>query len=567
VREQWSSLDGTWQFAFDDDACVPRPDAVAWDREIAVPFAPETPASGIGDTGFHRVVWYRRAFDVPPPVSGERVVVRFGAVDYAATIWVNGERVAFHEGGYTPFSADITAYLAPDGRQQLVVRAEDDPHDIEKPRGKQDWELEPHQIWYPRTTGIWQTVWIERLAPNAIASVRWTPDLARWAVACEAVVDGPLADGLRLRVRLSAADRTLADDTYAVEAGEVARTIALPDPGTDSARSQLLWSPAHPALIDALIELTDASGAVTDSLRSYTAMRTVAVDSDAFLLNGRPLKLRMALDQGYWPESGLTAPDDDALRRDVELAKQMGFNGVRKHQKIEAPRYLYWADRLGLLVWEEMPSAYRFSRRAVVRLTREWTRAVQRDYSHPCIVAWVPLNESWGVPDLPSRPDQRHYAEALYALTRALDPTRPVIGNDGWEHVASDILGVHDYTSEPAELEHRYAERPLSSALRPAGRRLWIEGCERAAPLMLTEFGGISLSDDQARTWGYVRAADAGELALRYERMLAAVHRLPLAGFCYTQFADTYQETNGLLDAQRRPKFPLEEMRRITRGR
>ena len=277
------------------------------------------------------------------------------------------------------------------------------------------------------------------------------------------------------------------------------------------------------------------------------------------------------LDQGYWPESGLTAPDDQAFRRDVELAKAMGFNGVRKHQKLEDPRYLYWADVLGLLVWVEMPSAYRFTRESVARVTNEWMAAIERDYSHPCVVAWVPVNESWGVPNLPDNPAERHYVQALYHLTRTLDPTRPVIGNDGWESVATDIIGIHDYDDNPKRLARRYRagqELPrLFRRERPGGRLLVLE-TERHSdlPVVLSECGGIALSQEPG-TWGYARSPDEPAFARSYERLMRAVQAIGLfSGFCYTQFADTYQEANGLLYADRRPKMPLARIAAATRA-
>jgi beta-galactosidase/beta-glucuronidase len=235
----------------------------------------------------------------------------------------------------------------------------------------------------------------------------------------------------------------------------VHRRIALSDPGIDDYRNELLWSPETPTLIQAEIELWGDRGEQLDKVESYTALRSIAVQRDRVLLNGRPYEMRLVLDQGYWPDGGLTAPDDAALRRDVELAKAMGFNGARKHQKLEDPRYLYWADHLGLLVWGEMPSAYRFTKVSVERVTREWLAAIDRDYSHPCVVAWVPFNESWGVPNLPESPRERHYVQGLYHLTKTLDSTRPVIGNDGWESVATDIIGIHDYDSDPTRIARR----------------------------------------------------------------------------------------------------------------
>ncbi|HYO23757.1 MAG TPA: glycoside hydrolase family 2 TIM barrel-domain containing protein, partial [Lacipirellulaceae bacterium] len=282
--------------------------------------------------------------------------------------------------------------------------------------------------------------------------------------------------------------------------------------------------------------------------------------------------LRMVLDQGYWPESGATAPSDAALRKDVELAKAMGFNAVRKHQKIEDPRYLFWADVLGLLVWEEMPSAYRFTRKSVDRLARQWMEAIDRDSSHPCIIAWVPFNESWGVPDLPDSSSQRHYVQSLYHLTRTLDPTRPVVGNDGRESVATDIIGIHDYDDEPEQIAERYGLRDSATHLfqreRPGGRQLLLdEQGYGGRPIMLTEFGGIAFAEDEKLTWGYSRATDAADFAARYKDLMKVVRKLPLlSGFCYTQFADTYQEANGLLYADRTPKMPLDEIAMATRG-
>ncbi|GJG86979.1 beta-galactosidase [Gemmatimonadetes bacterium T265] len=574
VRAEWTSLNGTWEFALDRAAAFGRADEVVWDRTIVVPFAPETAASGVDDPGFYRRCWYRRTFDAPALAAGERLLLHFGAVDYEAAVWVNGVQVTRHEGGYTPFSADITDALRADGPQHVVVCADDDAQDLAKPRGKQDWLLHPHSIWYPRTTGIWQTVWLERVPATRMAGFRWSSSLERWEVGIAARIEGPrAADGLRVAVRLTARGETLADDTYLVTAGEIHRRIALSDPGIDDYRNALLWRPEHPTLIDAELTLLAPDGTVLDRATSYCALRQAGVQGDRFMLNGRPYHLRLALDQGYWGATGLTAPTDDALRHDVELAKAMGFNGVRKHQKIEDPRYLYWADRLGLLVWEEMPSTYRFTRRSVERLTKQWFDVITRDASHPCIVAWVPFNESWGVPDLPTTPAQRHWVSALYHLTRTMDHSRPVVGNDGWESVATDIIGIHDYDADPERLRRRYrsdVELPqIFERERPGGRLLVLEGVNGAAklPVVLSEFGGIALSHDEARTWGYSRSRSMEEFERRYTALLAVVNGIGLfAGFCYTQFADTYQEANGLVTMDRVPKFALAEIRRATTG-
>lgn len=572
-RSGWISLNGPWEFALDPEGRLLRPAEVSFTHTILVPYAPETRLSGIGETGLFRACWYRRSFPPPPLRHGERLLLHFGAVDFSATVWVNSARAGGHEGGYTPFSLDITDFVHHSGPQVIVVRAEDDPADLARPRGKQDWQPEPHSIWYYRTTGIWQTVWMERVGSTSISDLHWTPTLERWELGLEVWLQGEPRDDLRLAAKLYVGSKLLAEDAYAVISGEVHRRIALSDPGIDDYRNELLWSPASPTLIEARLQLWSRRGELIDEVHSYTALRAVGAQGDRFVLNGRPFYLRMVLDQGYWPESGLTPPGDDALRRDVELARAMGFNGVRKHQKIEDPRYLYWADRLGLLVWEEMPSAYRFTLQSIERVVREWMQVLHRDYSHPCIVAWVPLNESWGVPNLPVSPVERNYVQALYHLTRTMDPTRPVIGNDGWESVATDIIGIHDYDPDPARITRRYHEGEALPDLlrreRPGGRLLVLDGHHHAdrLPIILSEFGGIALSPDGGRTWGYSRAESPAALHARYAALLAAVQRLGLfSGFCYTQFADTYQEANGLLYADRTPKLPLPEIAAATLG-
>jgi beta-galactosidase/beta-glucuronidase len=571
-RAQWLSLNGTWRFRFDDTACLGCPaDVNEWPLEIQVPYPPEAKASGIGDRGFHKACWYEREFDLKP--GKDRVILHFGAVDYAARVWVNGHLAATHEGGHTPFKADITEMLKAGGRQTVTVRAEDDPFDLTKPRGKQDWQLEPHSIWYPRTTGIWQTVWVERVGEVHIDKIRWTPKLEGFQIGFEARIDGETGDDASLELELRHGDRLLAKDRYRVVDGEVDRYVVLSDPGIDDFRNELLWSPERPTLLDARLRLW-IKGELVDEVQSYTALRSANVLRDRFMLNGRPYVLRMVLDQGYWPDTLLASPGDDALRRDVELAKAMGFNGVRKHQKIEDPRYLYWADKLGLLVWEEMPSAYRFTRTSIKRIVREWTEALDRDYSHPCIIVWVPFNESWGVPELPSVQAHRHAVEALYHLTKTLDQTRAVIGNDGWESSATDIIGIHDYDSNLEHIRQRYGPEVETEKLfdrrRPGGRVLTLDGYpHQGQPIMLTEFGGIAFQEHPEegvkKIWGYTEITDAETFARMYEALMETIiHTALFSGFCYTQFADTFQEANGLLYADRTPKVPLERIRKVT---
>jgi beta-galactosidase/beta-glucuronidase len=576
-RERWTRLDGSWDFAWDAHGAWQLPSDVSFDKEILVPFAPETPASGLGVIEPHRVCWYQRTFSAPQLHGEDRLMLNFGAVDHQARVWVNGHLAAEHEGGYTPFSTDVTTLLQA-GEQVITVRAEDHPGDLGQPRGKQDWQPEPHVVWYPRTTGIWQTVWLEVVPAVRIAAVHWRADVPAWALDLEVRIEQPPAtvtEGLELVVTLESAGRRLARDIYAGDGDLLRRRIGLRDGGHENVRSELLWSPESPTLIDASLTLRRArDGAELDSVESYTAMRSTRVERGRFLLNERPLQLRLVLDQGYWPQSGLTAPNLEAIERDIELTQELGFNGVRKHQKVEDPRFLRAADERGLLVWEELPSAYVFESRSIERLTRLWLEILERDRSHPCIVAWVCFNESWGVPNLPQDARQRDLVSSIYHLTRALDASRPVVGNDGWEFDAGELLCVHDY-SDDAGLRERFA-RGLDEVLGGSGRRpgdhiLLLDGARREErPVVLSEFGGITLAPeaDADGQWGYHRVADGAALAALYARMLAAVHEITdLAGFCYTQLTDTYQETNGLLSGDREPKAPVAEIAAANRGR
>jgi hypothetical protein len=293
-----------------------------------------------------------------------------------------------------------------------------------------------------------------------------------------------------------------------------------------------------------------------------------------FVLNGRPYDVRAVLEQGYWPDSGFTPPSVTAMRDEVELIRSLGFNAARLHQKVEDPRFLYWADRLGLLLWAEMPSAYAYSAASASGLLTGWLEAVRQQRNHPSVVTWVPLNESWGVQDLATDAAQRAFARAIADATRAVDPTRPVISNDGWEHASSDIVGIHDYDADAAALAHRYADAAaldrLLEGAGPAGRPLFVGGAGYLGqPVMLTEFGGIAFQPGEARAdgWGYTAARDAGE----WTRAIAALYdalrgSTVLAGTCYTQLTDTRQETNGLCTADRRPKAPVETLRRAVLG-
>jgi len=560
MRESWESLDGIWAFAFTE---AEEPTRVSWKKEICVPFPPEAPLSGVGDSAYHPVVWYRRTFQVPRAWKKGKILLHFGAVDYSAKVWVNKQLVSVHEGGHTPFTADITELLTKEGEQEVIVRAEDDPLAMDQPRGKQDWELEPHHIWYPRTTGIWQPVWLESVPPTYIGRVHFTPNLSEFGILTEVLIEGE-AQNHTLEAVFSLDGALVAKESWHLVDNEIKRWVHFQDPGVYRARERFLWSPERPTLIQVNLRLK-SKGRVIDEVNSYTALRAVEARDGAFYLNGRPYFLRLVLDQGYWPEGHLAAPNSEALKSDVKLAKAFGFNGVRKHQKIEDPRYLYWADRLGLVVWEEMPSAYCFTRQTIGRLVREWMEAIDRDYNHPSVVVWVPFNESWGVSDLLSSAPQRELVQAIYNLTKALDPTRPVVDNDGWEHQKTDIFTIHDYLNDPELFRRKYETREaLQETLSSYSQKhkLALFEPQGNPPVILSEFGGIKLG---GTGWGYQEVSSPEELLKSLEALFAVICDSALAGFCYTQLYDTFQEKNGLCYANRQPKVDPKLVARILR--
>ena len=593
-RESWTSLDGTWQFAHDDARVglaaqwFHPSSAAAFAQSIQVPYPPESPASGVGAREFHPVVWYRRVIshDVLTGAGEDarRVLVHFGAVDHSARVWFDGQLVVEHVGGQTPFTADVTDAMATSRDQDpaehvLVVRAEDDPHALHQPRGKQDWREKPHSIWYERTTGIWQPVWLELVPVQAVVDVAWTFSATSAVVRGEVTVSATPARPLGLEVTLRLGAEILGE-VSCVARQEVTRIdIAVPAVRNGQDRARLLWTPEHPHLVDAEVVLRDReSGRPVDTVASYVGLREVSVGGGSFILNGEPYYTRSVLDQGYRRETHLASHGSDELRAEVELIKAMGFNAVRIHQKAEDPRFHFWADRLGLLVWGETAGAYEFSVRAIALLTTEWMELVRRYRSHPSVVVWVPVNESWGVQDIATVPAQQQFVQSLVSLTRALDPSRPVISNEGWEHVDSDILGLHDYTVDPDRLRARYLDQEAARGAvlaghGPHGRRPILNDAQARrfldgrAPLMITEFGGISVSEDE-NSWGYDRVRSADEYAARLAALFDALRAsTEIAGFCYTQFMDTAQETNGLLFADGTPKLPVEDIVRIVTGR
>lgn len=561
-REKWLPLNGEWDFSFDEPI---------FDQKILVPFACETKLSGIHDTSFHNAVWYRRSFSLPEPMHDRQILLHFGAVDYTCRLWVNDQFIREHTGGQCGFSADITDALNASGENVIVLEARDDPADLEMPRGKQYWKPESESIFYTRTTGIWQSVWLEAVSPMHLCSCRITPLFDERSV--------------RFSYALSAAPQHVTLTAEITFRGKTAGAVSVTPTSARGAfdwqidqsalsawnyQEDLVWTPEQPKLFDVTFRILE-HGCEVDAVQSYFGMRKVSIQNGQFLLNNRPYYQKLVLDQGYWPESLLTAPSDEAFIRDIELTKAMGFNGVRKHQKVEDPRYLYHADRMGLLVWGEIGAAYLYSEQYADRIYREWLDVLRRDYNHPCIVVWTPLNESWGVQEIETDPRQQAHSEAMVAITKSMDTTRLVVDNDGWEHTNGDLLTIHDYSPSGEMLRAHLGSMDAILALRPAQRALFVGRHAYAGqPILLSEFGGVKFvpGTEAQHSWGYCEADSCAAFAGKLRELFDAVRACPLVdGYCYTQLTDVETEQNGLLTYDRTPKLPLETICAILNGR
>lgn len=551
ARQSWLNLNGTWEFELDPGVSGEQRDfhlGALYSKKILVPFCPESELSGIGQKDFMLCVWYRRNFDLPEGWQAKRILIHFGAVDYEAKVWVNGKLVGTHRGGYAPFSFEITD-LVRKKDNTVVVRAFDDTRSGLQPKGKQCSDYHSQGVHYTRTTGIWQTVWLEALGPAFLSSFRLYPNVEEASVTIQPSLVGEL-QGLTLKIKVTANGRKVGEATVNAQSSA---------PFTIKLSERRLWEPGAPFLYDLEFTLLKERKTI-DEVKSYFGLRKVEIQGNRVLINNRPVFQRLVLDQGFYPDGIYTAPDDEALKKDIEMCMAMGFNGARLHQKVFEPRFLYWADVLGYLVWGEYPNwgLDHSDPRALERMLPEWLEVVNRDFNHPSIITWTPFNETPGN-------QNPEFLRTIFRVTKSVDPTRPVHDTSGYIHVETDIFSVHCYNQDTVKFRSFFEDFKTSDKIwqsRPEGDSPYL-----GQPYIVDEYGGIwwnpGQKDDKA--WGYGgRPKSEKEFLDRYRALTETLLFHPkMFGFCYTQLYDIEQEVNGLLTYDRRFKFDPEVIKSI----
>ena len=548
-RDIWQSLNGEWEFGFGDKQ--------NYDRKINVPFSYQWQASGIDDVSVYDTIWYKRKFTVSE--KNKRALLCFTASDYETDVWVNGNHVIKHIGGFTPFSADITEYLK-EGENEIVVRCID-TLETAVPRGKQSWTGEQFSCFYYPNTGIWGSVWIEFFGVDCIENYSLQSDIDNRRV--YGYIETLYGKADEAEIVLTFKDKRIKKQRISLYGKRTDYSINLADNAFDF--GELLWWVDNPNLINVDYVLYK-DGNICDNAHARIGLRKISVEDGKINLNDRPLFQRLILDQGYWEESGLTPPSIEALKKDIEISKAMGFNGARKHQKLEDPYFYYYAEELGFLVWAEMPSAYTFCDREVKAITAEWQEIVNVAKNFTSVIAYVPLNESWGAREIKTNKSQQNFARSLYYLTKSLDDTRLVSTNDGFENIEeSDILSIHDYEIKSAE-EFPIKYNGNYDGMHPQGWALFADGHSyKGQPVLLTEFGGIAfVNEANGETWGYGNGAkNAYDLCERLEQLIKGIAKTEFQGYCYTQLTDVQLEVNGLLYADRTPKVAVDRLKKI----
>lgn len=556
-RESWQNLNGEWEFAFDHGVSglargLHLPET-AYPQRILVPFCPESERSGIGYKDFMACVWYRRSLKIEETQLEGQVLLHFGAADYETHVFINGEEAGVHRGGYASFSMEIGPWLHA-GENSLTVQCIDDLRGGQQPRGKQCAQFYSKGCDYTRTTGIWQTVWLEFVPKTYLQGMKAVADMyGRVSLQIQAKGE----ERLRLRAQLSLRGELASEAITPAQTGCNQLLLQVPE------EKLRLWDVGQPNLYDLELCLEDSQGRVTDRVKSYLGLRSVELKQGAIWLNGRPLFQRLVLDQGFYPDGVYTAPSDAALKGDIELSMGLGFNGARLHQKIFEERFLYWADRLGYLVWGEHASwgLDHSKPEALYHFLPEWLEAVEREYNHPSIVGWCPFNETW---DVQGRQQDDEVLRSVYRATKAADPTRPVIDTSGNYHVETDVYDIHDYEQDVALYKARYGGLQEGEIYETFPKRQSYGG----QPYFVSEFGGAWWAPGRSDGWGYGQAPKTeDEFAERFEGLTSALLDCPrVCAYCYTQLTNVEQEQNGLVAYDRSPKFSPAIYERIYRA-
>jgi beta-galactosidase/beta-glucuronidase len=546
-RAEWLNLNGTWQFAeTDDEKDMSWLSDKAYPDTIVVPFCRESILSGLARTGFVKNVWYRRTFQKPADWKSPRTRLHIGACDWKTTVWVNGQQVGEHLGGSAPLCFEITDQLKP-GDNTIVIHAFDDTRSGLQATGKQAHSEKSEGCVYTRTTGIWQTVWLEGVGPTFLGDVRIEPDAKHTRVLLQSEVDGP-CDGVTLKAVATLDGKEVASAETPADWRNNQLVLNLAE--------KRLWSIEDPFLYDLKIILLH-DGRPVDQVNSYFGLREVTIRGAAILINGKPVFQRLILDQGFYPTGIWTAPSDEALRNDIKLSQAAGFNGARLHQKVFEPRFLYWADKLGYLIWGEFPNwGLDYAKTGIhLPVIDEWVEVLRRDRNHPSIIGWCPFNESGPV----SGPLQK----VVYDVTQAVDPSRPVIESSGWYHGVPnpDVLDAHDYDQNPATFRVKWDKAFASTVL----AREYHEDSRTNGflPFFISEFGGIGWNVSGG--WGYGASPKRlDEFYARFQGLVdAQLDNRHLFGYCYTQLTDVEQEQNGLYTYDRKPKFDVKRLHAI----
>lgn len=544
-RDEWENLNGEWNFEFDfgvsgKERGLYNSDKLS--RKITVPFCPESKLSGIEYKDFMNCVWYMRRFDVPEKwkASG-RVFIHFGAVDYKAIVYINGREVGTHIGGCTSFKFDITDFLT-DDKNVVCVCAEDDNRNGLQPRGKQAERFASSGCDYTRTTGIWQTVWLEHTPDSYIENFRFYPDIRNGRLMFDVSAHG--SERLSIAVFYDGEPMGSAELT---SDSEVIR-------GEIRLAEKHLWELGSGKLYD--VELRYGK----DTVKSYFGLREVKMDGMKFLLNGKSVFQRLVLDQGFYPDGIYTASTEDDFVKDITLSLNAGFNGARLHQKVFEPRFLYHCDKMGYMVWGEYANwgLDVSCPETLPSYLSQWKEAIERDFNHPSIIGWCPFNETW---DYCGKRQWNELISTVYYMTKGLDHTRPCIDSSGHYHVVTDIFDVHDYEQDPKIFGERFKNIADGKIDNFANDRQAYKG----EPVFISEYGGISRADDGEKGWGYgTSPKNDSEFLERYEGLTSALLDNPcIFGFCYTQLYDIEQEVNGLYTYEREPKFNMERIRNV----